>query len=63
MMKDITEFIVYCWPETDAGLPEHLQLAYHAGCGVKGNRVIVPVEIRETIYYRDYMDPILVCQK
>ena len=26
MLKDTTEFIVHGWPETDAGLPEDLQL-------------------------------------
>ena len=50
MLRDITEFTVHGWPETDAGLPEGLQLyytmrvelTYHAGCAVKGNRVVVP---------------------
>ena len=58
--KDMTEFIVHGWPETDAGLPEDLQLYYslrdelthHAGCVVKGNMVIVPEELRETILHR-----------
>ena len=46
--------------ETDAGLPEDLQLyysigdelTYHAGCIVKGNRVIVPEALRKTILQR-----------
>ena len=50
MLRDITEFIVYGWPQTDAGLPEDLQLyyslrdelAYPTGCQVKGNRVVIP---------------------
>ena len=52
MLRDITEFNVHGWPETDAGLPEDLQiyyclrdkLAYHVGFVVKGNRVTVPEE-------------------
>ena len=55
MLRDIIEFIVHGWPETDAELPEDLQLyyylreehAYHACCVVKGNRVTVPDAIRD----------------
>ena len=57
MLRDITEFIIHGWPETDAGLPDNLQLyyslmvelTYHADCVVKGSRVIVPEALRETI--------------
>ena len=60
MLKDITEFIVYGWPETDARLPEDLQLHYsvrveltcHAGYVVKGNRVVIQEALRETILQR-----------
>ena len=60
ILRDITEFIVHCWPETDARFPEDLQLyyslrdelAYHAGCVVKGNRIIVPEDLRDTILQR-----------
>ena len=55
MLRDIIELIVHGWPETDAGLPVDLQLyyslrdelTYHAGCVVKGNRVIVPEALRD----------------
>ena len=57
MLRDMTEFIVHCWPETDAELPEDLQpyysqrdeLIFLVSCVVKGNRVIVPEALRETI--------------
>ena len=52
--------IIHGWPETDDGLPEDLQLyysltdelAYHAGCVVKSNKVIVSEALRETILQR-----------
>ena len=60
MLRDITEFIIHDWPETDARLPEYLQLyyslrdelTYHAGCVVKSSWVIVPEAYRETIVQR-----------
>ena len=60
MLRDITEFIVHGWPEMGVGLPVDLQLynslrdelAYHAGCVVKGNRLVVPEALRETILQR-----------
>ena len=60
MLRDITEFIVHGWPETDAGLPEDLhlylslrdELAYHVGFVVKGSRVNVPEALREAILQR-----------
>ena len=60
MLMSITEFIVHGWPEADVGLSETLQLyssmrdelTYHAGCVVKGNRVIVPEALREAILQR-----------
>ena len=70
MLRDIIEVIVHGWPETDAGLPEDLQLyyslrdelTYHAGCVVKGNRVVVP-EALKTDNTRDCTEPIWVWQK
>ena len=59
-LRDITEFFVHSWPETDAGLPQDLQLyhslrdelTYHADHVVKGNRAVVPEALRETILQR-----------
>ena len=50
MSRDINEFILHSWHDTDAEVPEDLQiyyslrdeLTYPAGCVVKGNRVVVP---------------------
>ena len=61
-LRDITEFIIRGWPETDDGLPEDLQLhcslrdelAYHASCVVKGNRIIVSEALTETILQKLY---------
>ena len=60
MLRDITEFIAHGWAETDAGLPEDLQLHYflkdeltnHADCVIKGNRVVVPEAHKETLLWR-----------
>ena len=60
MLRYIIEFIVNAWPETDVVFSEdpHLyyslrdELTYHPGCIVKGNRVIVPEALRETIPQR-----------
>ena len=54
VLRDVTKFIIHGWPGIDAGLPEDLQLyyspwnelTYHAGCMVKGNRVVVPEALR-----------------
>ena len=62
VLRDITEYMVHGWPETDAGLQDDLklyyslrdELAYHAGCVIKGNRVIVPEAIRQAILQRLY---------
>ena len=60
VLRDITEFIVHGWPETDAGLLEDLQLyhslrdefTYHAGYVVRVNRVIFPETLNEAIQQR-----------
>ena len=60
VLRDTTEVIVHGRADMDTGLPEDLQiyyslrdeLTYHAGCVVKGNRVIVPEALRKTILQR-----------